>query len=134
MKNHGAPDLARYDFIKDIVRIEKVCNTFHKTNGFAIILSNESALWNQPVLRDKIPNDIEYRIHNEKVLEGELNWGPNTGQGTMKGRESSLNLLGTYKLNWLPYSKVLDSAGGEFKIAIIEVPAKLKESKVNVNL
>ncbi|MCM3412827.1 hypothetical protein [Metabacillus litoralis] len=127
LKNHGALDLARYDFIKDIMRIETVCNTLDNTNGFAVILSNESALWKQPVLRDKVPNDIEYRIHNGKILEGELNWGQNTGQGTMKGRESSLNLLGAYKLNWLHYSKVMESTGGEFKIAIIEVPVKLKE-------
>ncbi|WML32230.1 hypothetical protein RCG24_10490 [Neobacillus sp. OS1-32] len=127
LKSHGAPDLARYDCIKDIVRIETVCNTLDNTNGFAIILSNEPALWKQPVYRDKVPNDLEYRIHNEKILEGELNWGLNTGQGTMKGRESSLNLLGTYKMTWLPYSKVMESTGGEFKIAIIEVPSKLKE-------
>lgn len=127
LKNHGAPDLARYDFIKDIVRIETVCTTLENTNGFAIILSNESALWKQPVLREKVPNDIEYRIHNGRVLEGELKWGQKTGQGTMKGRESSLNLLGTYKLNWHHYSKVTESTGGEFKIAIIEVPSKIKE-------
>ncbi|RFU63083.1 hypothetical protein [Bacillus sp. V59.32b] len=124
LKNHGAPDLARYDFIKDIVRIETVCNSLASTNGYAIILTNEPALWKQTVLRDKIPNDIEYRIHHGKILEGQLKWGVNTGQGTMKSRETSLNLLGSYKLNWLPYSKVTDSNGGEFRMAIVEVPTK----------
>lgn len=124
MKNHGAADLARYDFIKDIVRLERVCNSLANTSGYALILTNEPQLWKQPVIRQKIPNDIEFRIHHGKTLQGNLKWGSNTGQGTMKGRESSFNLIGSYEMEWLSYSKSIGTKNGEFMYSLVEIPAQ----------
>lgn len=124
LKNHGATDLARYDFIKDIVRLEKVVSHLDNVNGYALILSNEPQLWKEPIVRQKIPNDIEFRIHQDQILQGNLSWGPNTGKGTMRGRENPLKLINSYEMKWLSYIKMTEIINREFMYSLIKIPSK----------
>lgn len=51
LKNHGAADLARYDFWKDVFRIEQLKKKYVNAKvkeGYAIILTNDSKLWKTP--------------------------------------------------------------------------------------
>ncbi len=118
LANHGAQDLGRYDFIKDICRLERFCRD-EGSIGYAIILTNDSGYWN-PSVRDN-PVDLEFRIHGNQVLSGDRAWGSGASDGTKKNRESVLSLAGKYALNWENYSSVDDSGSGNFNYLSLQV-------------
>ncbi|MEE1821492.1 hypothetical protein PUR61_04655 [Streptomyces sp. BE20] len=107
LKAHGAPDLARRDFVFDVARLERFCDRADQ-NGLALMVTNTSALWREPKPSAKLPRDHAFRLHEGGELTGELLWGggdypPNTRV-----------LRGTYPLRWQPYS-VRPGAAGEFR-------------------
>lgn len=97
LKSHGAPDLARRDFVFDVARLEKFCDG-PVQNGLALLVTNDPALWERPKLPGKLSRDHEFRLHEGGELSGTLLWGggdyaPNTRV-----------LRGAYPLHWQPYS------------------------------
>ncbi|VXB05170.1 hypothetical protein [Aeromicrobium sp. 9AM] len=70
LRHHGAPDLARRNFVFD--RLERFCAASPSTNGLAILLTNDAALWNRP--RSSRPTrDHAFRIHEGlDVLGGDV--------------------------------------------------------------
>lgn len=118
LKNQSAQDIGRFDFLFDISRIEKVkaLDSQFET-GYAIMLTNDSAYWKQPSLKDTV--DVAFRIHEGKIVSGKLSWAENAGNGTTKGR-APFELQGEYRMTWLPYSS-LDADYGDFKYCLIEV-------------
>ncbi|MEQ6378244.1 hypothetical protein RZN25_15635 [Bacillaceae bacterium S4-13-56] len=117
LTSNDAPDQARYDFLKDIGRLEQVAHHFGNTIGFAILLTNEPAMWKSPTREDV--NDIQFRFQEGRVVHGELDWGPKTGLGTKKGREI-LNIQDEYHLQWKDYSN-LETKNGEFRYLAVKV-------------
>lgn len=120
LKNHGAQDLGRYDFLYDIWRIERMkkLDKDFKT-GFAIMLSNEASYWKTPTSTNTV--DAAFRIHHGRVVHGVCAWGENVSSGTSKNREEPIVFDGTYTLAWKPYSNLENTSNGEFKICVIEV-------------
>jgi len=116
LKSHGAPDLARRDFVFDVARLERFCDRPDQ-NGLALLVTNESALWQQPKPSVMQSRDREFRLHEGGELSGTLLWGggdfaPNTRV-----------LRGTYPLRWRPYSQ-RPGTGGEFRyLALLVDPA-----------
>ncbi|WP_055668227.1 hypothetical protein [Desnuesiella massiliensis] len=120
LKNHGAQDIRRYDFLKDIMRIEKlIYNHNEYKKGYAIFLTNDCSYWTKSSAKETC--DRNFRINQDEIKSGELKWGEAAGIGTKKGREESLLLQGNYKLNWQDYSSISDEKWGKFKILIVEV-------------
>ncbi len=113
LKNQAAQDIARYDFILDISRLEKVVELHPNGLGFAIFLTNESTFWRESI-RDTV--DKDFRIHEERIIKGELRWGEKASEGTRAGRKEPLKLKGKYRLSWHDYS-----LGGIFKYLLIKV-------------
>ena len=103
LKERNARDLCRYDFIKDIKRLEQVVESRANCIGYAILLTNDGAYWRSPKNHQTV--DVDFQLHQGRILHGELKWKTNAGQGTIKGRETSLALRGTYALNWIDYSQ-----------------------------
>src|SRR4051794_36948788 len=66
-------DLARLYFVHDVTRLEAWTVEQPDTNGFAVRLTNASALW------DRNPgvntNDAAFRTHEGRTLTGTLTWG-----------------------------------------------------------
>lgn len=119
LRNQGAQDLARYDFIKDIVRLEKAAEICKQ--GFAVFLTNDDAYWNKPGRDNQI--DTLFRIHEGRTLgPGTLSWNQNAGSGTTKGRQESLDLKGSYDAKWQPYPTQNEKENG-FKLLILEINA-----------
>lgn len=101
--NQSAQDCGRYDFCKDIQRLEAVVSEQPNIICYAIFLSNDTAYWNEP--RKDQPADLNFRIHHGKTLSGELKWGSHASQGTKRGREDSISIKGTYDLAWKQFSQ-----------------------------
>jgi hypothetical protein len=107
LKSHGAPDLARRDFVFDVARLEKFCGRPDQ-NGLALLVTNEPALWEELKPSGKQSRDHEFRLHEGGELSGTLLWGggdyaPNTRV-----------LRGAYPLRWRPYS-LQPGTGGVFR-------------------
>lgn len=120
LKNHSAQDCGRYDFLKDISRIEKVISTEEQINaGYAIILTNDSLYWRESNKIDSV--DAAFKIHEGRELSGQLSWGELASAGTKRGRENDIILESSYTLNWIPFSNINNSPDSEFKILIVKV-------------
>ena len=61
LANHGAQPLRRYDFLKDINRLEQFTGTHTAAIGYAVMLTNESTYWRAS--RGRITTDAAFRIH-----------------------------------------------------------------------
>ena len=124
LKNQSAQDVSRYDFIKDISRLEECVEKLENAYGCAIFLTNDPSYWKEGRAETK---DKDFRIHGEKVLEGELKWKEGTSEGTMKGREEPITLKGEYKLEWKNYSDLSGNKpekkkkNDKFKYLLVEI-------------
>ena len=119
LKNHGAQDQGRYDFIKDVSRLEKALETYRDSTGFAIFLTNDESYWKTPS-RDVNTADKDFRIHGEMTIRGTLSWKEGTSEGTMSGRSESIILKGRYMLNWNDYSDV-KKQNGKFRYLLVKI-------------
>ncbi len=109
LKNQGAEDCRRYDFIKDVQRIESIRSYLYgdpKTSficGYAVFLTNSSLYWTSK--RDHSNCfDEAFRIHEEKRTFGGkiMMWSDAASKGTMKGRERPLHTE-QYDIVWKDY-------------------------------
>lgn len=119
LKNQSAQDVGRYDFIKDIQRLEGVATTHNRFTGFAILLTNDSAYWMERENHETV--DAAFRIHDGQILEGVLDWGVNASEGTKKNREQPLVLQNRYRLHWMDYSRPSPESYGAFRSLSVKV-------------
>jgi hypothetical protein len=115
----GAQPLSRYDFIRDLERVESVVRTQPGVKGYALALTNESAYWRVP-MDSTATIDTAFRLHEGASLSGRLAWSASAGAGTTKGREKAHMLHGTYPLRWVDYSRVSDGPAGTFRYLLVE--------------
>ncbi|MGY3718877.1 hypothetical protein ACWE42_25605, partial [Sutcliffiella cohnii] len=54
-------------------------------------------------------------------LSGELNWAKGTGVGTLKGRETPINLKGHYEVKWNKYSQINSENRSSFQYLMLQV-------------
>ncbi|RMD66661.1 hypothetical protein D6833_01215 [Candidatus Parcubacteria bacterium] len=120
LKNQSAQDIGRYDFIKDIQRLEQVVAKRENTVGYAIFLTNDSAYWAGKTQRQTV--DADFRLYQGRILEGTLQWGAGASEGTKRSREEPLTLCGRYTVNWQRYSEVSNESYGLFRYLAIEIP------------
>lgn len=120
LRNHGAQDLGKYDFIKDIVRLETLLSEDSKfVDGYAIMLTNDPSYWNGSTRKNTCC--AAFDIGNDKEIRGSLKWAEHTSEGTMKNREKPLVLLGEYKMKWHDYSYFDEKRNGTFKYLAVKV-------------
>lgn len=120
LKEQGAQDLGRYDFVTDIKRLENYVKTNNQSEGFAIFLTNDKSYWSEPK-RNKA-NDMMYRIHDGKVIEGCLTWGAQVPDGTSGSRTNNIiELNGKYSVSWQPYPKISPSDRDAFKFLLLHI-------------
>ena len=48
LRNHGAQPPNRYDYLRDVQRLEREVATGRAKRGFAILLTNDHGYWNPP--------------------------------------------------------------------------------------
>jgi hypothetical protein len=120
LKNHGAHDIRAYDVVKDISRLERFVAGNMGWNGILVAITNDPSFW-RPVTHGRATNADAFRIYEGVTLAGARAWGTDTGAGTMRGRESAINLVGTHALRWQDYARVDSTARGTFRALTLEV-------------
>lgn len=117
--NHGAQDIGRYDFVKDICRLERFVNDHPSTIGYAILLTNDDNYWKQT--KRLMTADAMFRLHDNCTLQGALRWGSATGEGTMRGREDPLDLRNSYSVQWADYSELDCEGPRKFRYVLLQI-------------
>ena len=114
LRNQAAQDLGRYDFLKDIARIERYVETHPGAEGYAVLLTNAPTYWTQSKKSHSI--DAAFRIHEGRHITGQLCWGGGASQGTMRSREAYIQIRASYESAWHDFSLI-----GEELFRYIEV-------------
>jgi hypothetical protein len=114
-----AQDVGRYDFIKDILRLETITKAIPNCIGWAILLTNDASYWKPPSHENTA--DSNFRLTDGATLSGTRSWGSKASAGTMKNREKPLALNGVYKIAWRDYSIVSPERNGKFKYLALRV-------------
>lgn len=127
----GAPDLDRYDTIKDVVRLDQLLAAGLVDAGAAVVLSDPPTFW-QPTTTGRATGYDEFRIHEGSTLAGTMDWGPSAGPGTRRGRECPHSLTHTYRPSWQPYSRVAASRNREFRSLVVISPPRQDESRASL--
>ena len=118
LKSQAAQDLTRYDFLKDIQRLERLVVERRAKLGFGVLLTNDTSYWN---LGRRNTVDTDFRIHENRHLTGELQWSDRASKGTTKGREDPIWLRGSYDVRWQDYSVVSSGTYRVFRYLSIGV-------------
>jgi len=118
LKNQGAQDIGRYDFLKDIQRLEQASKQYKEIMGYAVLLTNDSTYW---TISNRKTVDAEFRLHNRRIIAGTLAWGDKASDGTKRKREQPIELEGTYQLHWEDYSRPSDDRHGRFRSLVVKV-------------
>ena len=103
LRQQGACDIGRYDFCKDIRRVE-LLHDGPAVAGFAVLLTNEHLYWSPPQSPGKV--DEAFHVHHGRHLSGSLAWSPRAGRGTTRSREEPIDLAHAYNLVWHDYARV----------------------------
>ena len=119
LQNQAAQDIGRYDFVKDIERLERVVAARRQVVGYAIILTNDSTYWSHPRRSDSV--DSDFRIQEGRTLSGLLSWGAGASEGTRRGRTDAIQLANSYQLDWRDYSEVGNSKDMKFRYTTVQV-------------
>ena len=116
LKEQAAQNHGRYDFIKDIERVESA------KRGFAIILTNDPSYWNEGSVRHD-SHHYDFRIHEGRELSGELKWkDPEANVAKSGGRQNPIELSGSYSLHWRDYSEVPGTGNyGQFRYLAVAI-------------
>lgn len=115
-----AQDTRKYDFLKDIQRLEQL----HKSHtecksGYAIFLTNEPLFWEPPRRSGTV--DADFHLYEGRQVKGTMAWSAHASKGTMRGREDPIHLSGAYTAHWQDYSDVQTARGGKFRYLVVAV-------------
>ena len=114
LRDQSAQDLGRYDFLKDIQRLEELARDWDAFRiGFAILLTNDWLYWRPSLRRGTV--DEAFRLHESLQKTGQMAWADHASAGTTRGRESPIQLMGNYGLHWQDYSIARGKSCGEFR-------------------
>jgi hypothetical protein len=125
LRNKSAVDYARYDFLKDIKRMEEAVSNNTNVKGYAILITNDMAI-EIPATKDDVA-DFQFRIHEGRVINNEeLDWIRKEGGQSYGERENPIKLKGTYRFNWKDYSELkmknnLPVTNGKFRYLLVEI-------------
>lgn len=121
LASHAAQDLGRYDFMKDLARVEAFVRSGANREGYAVFLTNDSAYWKAPSALGHAYG--AFAMNDGRDIAGTLCWGDRASEGTRRGRRDEITIRGCYRLEWMPYSSVGSKAYGEFRFLCIRAAA-----------
>ncbi|KKR47539.1 MAG: hypothetical protein UT90_C0006G0055 [Parcubacteria group bacterium GW2011_GWA1_40_21] len=109
LKNQGAQDCGRYDFWKDVSRIESKVAETNNSFGYVIFLTNDHSYLREP---RKTSLTYNYRTTDgRKVTKCSLG----SLKGYNKGRERNIKIKNSYEIKWKNYGN------HDFKFLLLEI-------------
>ncbi len=118
LANQAAQDIRRYDFWKDVARLEDWTRSGRLSGGAVVLLTNDSGFWaegNSTVV------DAAFRAYEGRTVLGSLRWTSKASAGTTKGRSEPIALSGRYQVRWNAFSTVGSAPSGEFRYILLAV-------------
>ena len=70
LRDQGAQDISRYDFLKDIQRLERLRTLPNARAGFAILLTNDPSYWKPPSRPTTV--GAAFRLQEGRRITGEM--------------------------------------------------------------
>jgi hypothetical protein len=119
LPNQGAQDIGRHAFVKDIGRLERMRLEGLADDAYAVALTNDPSYW-RPGSGDGTI-DTAFRLHEGRRLAGVLAWAAHAGAGTIRGKETPIELGGDYLVAWDDYSEFGADRAGHFRYLAVEV-------------
>lgn len=116
LKNNSIQYQARYDFVKDITRVERYVKHARDRVGWAILLTNDYLLWESW----SSGASEEFRLADGLSLSGLHRWKDGFAAGLNHPRDAALDVQGNYKLAWSDYSD-LPGRWGKFRYLAVRV-------------
>lgn len=109
LRNQAAQDITRYDFVKDVARLERVMDGCPEARrGIAVLLTNNPLYWECSKKKTGKPIDEDYHLRDGRRLRERpdgMDWAEDAKEGTKKGRDVPIVLNGSYPaLAWKCYS------------------------------
>jgi hypothetical protein len=118
LKSHGAQDLGRYDYLRDLERLETLKSLGVIDAGAAILLTNDTAYWTGSSAAYAYAS---FGLTECRSLSGKLAWGPTAGPGTTRKREAPISIVGEHVVKWSEYSKIDARIAGQIRSLVIQV-------------
>lgn len=119
LQNHSAQNFGRYDFVKDVQRLEQYVRSHRQSQGYAILLTNDPGYWQKP--RKGHPEDLVFRIHEGQILKGSLGWRSPGSSENKKRRKDPIKLRNVYTVQWTDYSSVGSGKLSQFRCLILHI-------------
>lgn len=123
LKEQSARDLGRYDFLKDIMNIEK-----SGLLGFVCFLTNDSGYWKPNNYQSTMCENM--RMHEGNMLTGNIDWNrkhhkteEQFGKSVGKSRLTPISIRSIVKCHWENFS---DLNGSKFKYLLIQIDRSTK--------
>lgn len=118
LRHQSAHDNGRYDYLKDVQRLESLSEFPDAKAGFAILLTNDDLYWRGPVHKGTF--DAQFSLSVDKI-QGEMAWHKHASAGTTKKRKHPIVLKRSYAVEWRHYSCVASELEryGEFRYLMI---------------
>lgn len=122
LKRHSAQDIGRYDFFRDVSRVEQIVANGKARRGFAIFLTNDAGYWRTG--RGNTVDEMFRMCEKRNVTKGHLKWADRAGNGTTRGREDPVVLTHDYVLGWKDYANY-PQKNGTFRYLIIDIEREI---------
>jgi hypothetical protein len=120
LRNQSQDDGMRYNFVRDIERLERVVEgSVIPTTGYAVLLTNYAAFWKSP----SSVRPCRYKafwIHEDQTLSGTLAWELISGADSIEKGKKSVSLKGKYSLRWHDYSNT-EEKGKYFRYVFVQI-------------
>lgn len=109
LRSQAAQDITRYDFVKDVARLERVVDGCPDARrGIAVLLTNNPLYWECSKKKNGKPIDEDFHLHQGRKLRQApdgMDWTEGAKEGTKKGKDVPIVLNGSYPaLAWKCYS------------------------------
>ena len=120
LRDQRAQDQGRYDFLRDIQRLELTRSKLEQCKaGYAVLQTNDSSYWKVPMRRDTV--DADFRVYEGRETSGALAWAARASSGTVRDRKSPIQIRGSYRLRWREYSSFPEKPYGRFRYLAVPV-------------
>lgn len=90
-------DVIRYGFIKDIWRLETLCDGPDWDKGYAILLTNRDDFWKQQ--DNPGVTDAQFHLYESRKIQGSLSWNSDTAESTQNDYPA-LYICDHYRMQW----------------------------------